>query len=197
MAHLIAEIILVASSNDDEGTFWIQMLILVVLGGVVGIVGLIKARAKRFKNQGQYRREGAGGPYSQPGRSNKVIKDRYVEFFLKTAQPKTVNKEPMFDFGAADKVGDGKPEKDKDVSSGMEILDLDFLVRIVENTKGRKKKDVEMRKLVFNELLRREQLSAVNSRALNSYTVNKSKLYSKKMQCGAMKALTERTKPQS
>jgi hypothetical protein len=79
----------------------------------------------------------------------------------------------------------------------MEILDMDFLVKVVENTKGRSKKDVMMRKLVFDELLRREQVTAVDSKALNIYTINKSKLYDKKIQSGAMKVLAERTKPRS
>jgi hypothetical protein len=203
MTHLIAEIILGAGSTDEENTFWIKMLMLVVLGAVVGVGSLIKARAKRFKTQGQHRPEGSGRPYGQRGRPIKAVKDKYVDFFLKTAKPKTLSKEPMFDFGAADIAGGGKKkneidrQKERDLNSGMEILELDFLVKVVENTKGRNKKDVTMRKLVFNELLRREQLSAVDSKALNIYTINKSKRYNKEIQCGAMKELAERTKSRS
>ncbi|MHC4545893.1 MAG: hypothetical protein ACYS9C_15140 [Planctomycetota bacterium] len=198
MTHLIAEIILAAGNSDEESTFWIQMLVLVVLGGVVGIVSLIKARAKRFKTQKeQHRSVGSGGPYSQRGRQIKAVKDKYVEFFLKTARQKTNTKEPMLDFETAGKVGGGKQKTERDLNSGMEILDLDFLVKVVENTKGRSKKDVQMRKLIFNELLRRDQLSAVDSKKLRIYTVNKRKLYDKKIQSGAMKALAERTKPRS
>ncbi len=197
MTHLIAEIILAAGNSDEENTFWIQMLVLVVLGGVVGIGSLIKARAKRFKKQKQHGPQGSGGQYSQRGRQIKLVKDKYVEFFLKTAQSKKITKEPMFDFEADGKVSGGKQKIARDVSSGMEILDLDFLVKIVENTKGRNKKDVQMRKLVFDELLRRDQVTAVDSKALNIYTINKSKLYNKKIQSGAMKALAERTKPRS
>jgi hypothetical protein len=103
----------------------------------------------------------------------------------------------MFDFEATYKVSSGEHKEDRDVSSGMELLDLDFLVKIVENTKGRNKKDVMMRKLVFDELLRREQVAVVDSKALNIYTLNKSKLYNKEIQCAAMKALAERTKSRS
>lgn len=197
MNSSLAEIILAAGNSDEEDTFWIQMLMLVVLGAVVGVVSLIKARAKRFKTQKQHRPQDSGGPYSQRGQQIKAVKDKYIEFFLKTAPTKKITKEPMFDFEAAGKVGSGKQKKARDVSSGMEILDLDFLVKIVENTKGRSKKDVMMRKLVFDELLRREQVTAVDSKALNIYTINKSKLYDKKIQSGAMKALAERTKPRS
>ena len=197
MNSSLAEIILAAGSSDEEDTFWIQMLMLVVLGAVVGIGSLIRARAKRFKKQKQHWPQGSGGPYARRDQRIKLVKDKYVEFFLKTAQPKKITKEPMFDFEAAGKVGSGKQKIERDVSSGMEILDLDFLVKVVENTKGRSKKDVMMRKLVFDELLRREQVTAVDSKALNIYTINKSKLYDKKIQSGAMKALAERTKPRS
>ena len=197
MTHLIAEIILAASNSDEESTFWITMLMLVVLGGVVGIVSLIKTRVKRFKTQKQYRADISSRTYHPRDEQIRAVKDKYIEFFLKTAPTKKITKEPMFDFEVADKVSSGKYKEDRDVSSGMELLDLDFLVKIVENTKGRNKKDVMMRKLVFDELLRREQVTAVDSEALNIYTMNKSKLYNKEIQCAAMKALAERTKPRA
>jgi hypothetical protein len=197
MTHLIAEIILAASSTDEEGTFWVRMLMLVVLVAVVGVGSLIKTRVKRFKAQKQHRPNGKSRPYSQRDEQIRAVKDKYIEFFIKTAPTKKITKEPMFDFEAAGKISSVKHKEDRDVSSGMEILDLDFLVKIVENTKGRNKKDVMMRKLVFDELLRREQVAAIDSKALNIYTMNKSKLYSKEIQCAAMKALAERTKARS
>lgn len=204
MNYSSVQIILAASNMDGEDTFWIQMLVLVVLGAVAGIVSLIKTRANRFKTQKQYWPEGAGRPHSRRGRqieAVKELKDKCLGIFLKTAQPKTITEGPMFDFEAADIAGQGKQKNEidkagrKDLASGMEILELDFLLSIVENTKGNNKKDVMMRKLVFNELIRREQLDAVDSDALNVYTLNKGKLYNKDIQCGAMKELAERTKP--
>jgi hypothetical protein len=197
MAHFIAEIILAAGSTDEESTFWIRMLMLAVLLAVFGIGGLIKTRAKKFKAQKQHLPNGKSRTYNQRDEQIRAVKDKYIEFFLKTAPTKKITKEPMFDFETAEKVNSEEHKEDRNVSSGMEILDLDFLVKIVENTKGRNKKDVMMRKLVFDELLRREQVGAVDSKALNIYTMNKSKLYSKKIQCGAMKALAERTKHRS
>lgn len=206
MNYCLVQIILAASDADGEETFWIQMLVLVVLGAGVGIVSLIKTRANRFKTQKQCWPEGAGRPHSRRGRqieAVKELKDKCLGIFLKTAQPKTITERPMFDFEAADIAGQGKQKNEidkagkKDLASGMEILELDFLLSIVENTKGNNKKDVMMRKLVFNELIRREQLDAVDSDALNVYTLNKGKLYNKDVQCGAMKELAERTKPRS
>jgi hypothetical protein len=84
-------------------------------------------------------------------------------------------------------------EKDKDLASGMEILELDFLLNIVENTESDDSNDVTMRKLNFNELLRREQLDTIDSTALKVYAKNEDKLYGKVIQCEAMKELTKRT----
>jgi hypothetical protein len=83
--------------------------------------------------------------------------------------------------------------RDKDLAGGMEILDLDFLLSIVENTEGNDKNDVAMRRLTFDELLRREQLDTIDSNSLKVYAMNEGELYGKVIQCEAMKVLTERT----
>ncbi len=82
---------------------------------------------------------------------------------------------------------------DKDLAGGMEILDLDFLLSIVENTDGNDKNDVSMRRLTFDELIRREQQDTIDSNALKVYAINEGELYGKVIQCEAMKVLTERT----
>jgi hypothetical protein len=82
---------------------------------------------------------------------------------------------------------------EKDLAIGMEILDLDFLLSIVENTEGSDKNDVAMRRLTFDELLRREQQDTIDSNALKVYAMNEGELYGKVIQCEAMKVLTERT----
>ena len=76
----------------------------------------------------------------------------------------------------------------------MEILELDFLLGVVENTKSYDKNNVMIRNLSFDELLRREQLAVVDSKALNVYAINDGNLYNKDIQCCAMKELAERTK---
>jgi hypothetical protein len=200
MTSSLAKIILAANNNmDEEGTFWIQLLVLIILGVVVGIGSLIKTRSKRLKTQEQYRSKGAVivSRRKRQIEAFQALKDKYVEKFLKTEQPKTIIKEPTFDFEVAETASGRKKigkTKKKDLVSGMEILELDFLLSIVEKTKGKNKKDVTMRKLAFNELIRREQVAAVDSKALNFYTLNKRNIYEKNIQCIAMKALAERTK---
>lgn len=82
---------------------------------------------------------------------------------------------------------------EKDLAGGMEMLDLDFLLSIVESTEGNEKNDVAMRRLTFDELLRREQQDTIDSNALKVYAINEGELYGKVIQCEAMKVLTERT----
>lgn len=88
---------------------------------------------------------------------------------------------------------DSAKEANKDLQSGMEMLELDFLLSIVENTDGNDPNDVTMRKLNFYELLRRQQLNAIDSNALKVYAVNEHNLYDKTIQCKALNMLTERT----
>ena len=101
---------------------------------------------------------------------------------------------------ASDKAGQDKPkgdldgERNADLNSGMELLELDFLLSIVESTKGNDKNDVTMRKLNFNELLRRQKQNQIDSNALKVYAVNAGNLYGKDIQCEAVKELTKRTK---
>ena len=93
--------------------------------------------------------------------------------------------------------GEEKPRselgKERDLAGGMEMLELDFLLGVIEDTRGDDKNDVAMRKLGFNELLRREQQKEIDSSTLTVYAVDESNLYSKTIQCEAMKELTKRT----
>jgi hypothetical protein len=84
-------------------------------------------------------------------------------------------------------------DREKDLAGGMEILDLEFLLSIIENTDGDDKNDVAMRRLTFDELLRRDQVDTIDSSALKVYAMNEGSLYGKVIQCEAMKMLTERT----
>lgn len=83
--------------------------------------------------------------------------------------------------------------REKDLAGGMEILELEFLLSIIENTEGNDKNDVAMRRLTFDELLRRDQVDTIDSSALKVYAMNEGSLYGKVIQCEAMKMLTERT----
>ncbi|MHC4844078.1 MAG: hypothetical protein ACYTEE_09790, partial [Planctomycetota bacterium] len=81
----------------------------------------------------------------------------------------------------------------KDLASGMELLDMNFLLGMVERTASNDQKDVTMRKLNFSELLRRGKLDQIDSHALATYAVNAGDPYGKEIQCEATKELARRT----
>jgi len=85
----------------------------------------------------------------------------------------------------------------RSLAGGMEMLELDFLLGVIENTDGADKNDVTMRKLTFNEVLRRGQQAEIDSKALTVYAVDASRFYGKDIQCAAMAELARRTSSKS
>ena len=83
----------------------------------------------------------------------------------KMATSKITELRPSVEASSPETAGQKQPkdelagERARDLAGGMEMLELVFLLSIVENTKGSNQNDVTMRKLNFNELLRREQLN--------------------------------------
>jgi hypothetical protein len=117
----------------------------------------------------------------------------------KAEASKVVELRPSAKGASGDVAGQQKPkgesdrEGGRDLAGGMEMLELDFLLSVIENTRGDDKNDVMMRKLNFNELLRREQLNEIDSNSLKVYAMDEGNLYGKDIQCQAMKELTVRT----
>ena len=89
--------------------------------------------------------------------------------------------------------GDTAKQGNRNLDGGMEILDVEFMLSIIENTKGDDKNDVKMRRLNFDELIRRKQLNAIDSKSLKVYAMDETELYGKDIQCAAMTELTIRT----
>jgi hypothetical protein len=86
-----------------------------------------------------------------------------------------------------------KTRAGRNLAGGMDLLELDFLLGVIENTDGEDKNDVSMRKLAFDEVLRRNQQNDIDSASLSVYAVDEKNLYGKDIQCAAMKELTRRT----
>lgn len=80
----------------------------------------------------------------------------------------------------------------RDLSSGMDMMEMDFMLDVVEETAGDLETEISMRQLCFNEILRRESLHEVGSSALKVYATN-GPVYGKDIQCEAMKELAIRT----
>jgi len=84
-------------------------------------------------------------------------------------------------------------KRGRDITSGMELLDLDFMLDTVENVEATDPNDILMRKLIFNEIVRTERLHEMDSSAIKAYAVNQGGLFEKELQCEALKELNERT----
>ncbi len=198
MSIFLSQIAILLQSSGEEDTFWTQMLVLVVLGALVGLGYLIKTRPGRHKNQRQYRPAGthyAGGQLHRQIRHLKDSTNKYLSSLAKTAKQTFTAEEnapASRTVAPAEKLK--RPlDADKDLTGGMELLEPDFLLSVVENTSGDSEKDVIMRRLSFNELLRRKKLDEVSSNALKVYTIDEGNLYGKEIQCRAMKELSQRT----
>jgi len=98
---------------------------------------------------------------------------------------------------AGETVMEKKTKAQRNLAGGMDLLELDFLLGVIENINGEDKNDVAMRKLAFNEALRRNQQNEIDSAALSVYAVDEKGLYGKDIQCAAMKELYRRTEQKS
>jgi len=193
MNVLLTQTILAARNSDGDDTIWVQMLVIVILAVFLGIFSLAKARANKFKGHGQHPSQRRQHGQIQPGLSA----HRELLSSAPTAGP-NVNEHNRQDGLRQKFVGKALKEsarkREKDLHSGMELLELNFLLSIVENINGGDdEKDVIIRKLNFKELLRRGKLNQADSKALRKYAINKGNLYGKDIQCEAMKSLAERT----
>jgi hypothetical protein len=84
-------------------------------------------------------------------------------------------------------------KRGRDLHGGLELLELDFLLDMVENIESSEEHDVQMRKASFHELARTSRLGEVDSNVLRYYCVDEGSLYDKQIQCEAMRELASRT----
>ena len=197
--------ILAAGNTDGDDTLWMQMLVFVILAASWGVYSLVKNKPDNFKDRQQNYIENnhPAGTVArwkfQLLRRNVARRKAVTQKYATKAQSPERPEEPVLDFDNPDTASWEKPkndlvrEKGKDLHSGMELLDLDFLLSVVEHTEGKDENDVTMRKLNFNELLRRKKLSQADSNVLKVYAINQGNLYGKDIQCEAIRQLAERT----
>jgi hypothetical protein len=209
MNVLLIQTILAANNSDGEDAIWMQILVLVIMAVFLGIFSLTRAKANKFKEHDQ------NYPQKVPTREPQHPRHRQIQPILgrsthnklsfststaasnvnerkKTEQP-VLNFDVLSTAGQIKSKGNFAGKGEKDLNSGMELLELGFLLRIIENVNGDDEKDIIIRKLNFKELLRRGKLNKADSNALKIYAINKDNLYGKDIQCEAMKNLAERT----
>ena len=216
MNYFLIQSILIAEIGNEDNSFWIQILVFLFVAVAFGLYSYTKNNRSKHKDHqqdfpGQARPHRAESRWRfhlphKPFAPQKGIVQEYIAKMKKTRHhdhdidhAPSLSQEPKVDFDSpapADrKIPKSKPaaEKNKNLCGGMDLLELDFLLSTVENIKGNDKNDVTMRKLNFNEVIRREKLSKVKSKALKIYAINGGNLYDKDIQCRAMGELAERT----
>ena len=166
---------------EDEGTFWIQLLMMVMLAAGAGIYLLFKSRAKRFERQ---------------------THDEVIETIIETPQSLAVSaplpiiarpENRRIEWPAPSEI---KPRR-KNLTGGMELLARNFLVSVVERTDLPDHRDIAMRCLCFTELGRRGELWSIASTALKIYTLDEDGFYGKVIRFEAMAELAGRTVKES
>jgi len=202
MNYFLIQAILIANIGDEESTFWIQILVFLVVAVSLGVYSLTKNNRSKDQQQNiAYTK--SRWRFQLPHKPVALRKGIVQEYIARMKDTRhhipNLSQEPKLDFDSLSTASQKNPkntlatEKNKDLQSGMELLELDFLLSIVENTKGNDQNDVTMRKLNFNEVLRREKLSQVKSKVLTVYAINRGNLYGKDIQCEVMGELAERT----
>jgi len=165
--------VILMGAVEDEGTFWIQLLMVVILAAGVGVYALMRSRSRRVERQAH---------------------DETIETIIAPPKPAAIER------SAPEKpsvvVSEAKP-RGKDLAGGMELLARNFLVSVVDRTDSSDQKDIEMRRLCFTELARRGELWSIASVALKVYTLDEDGFYGKIIRCEAMAELAGRTGPET
>ena len=157
--------VIVMGAVEDEGTFWIQLLMLVILAAGTGAYILARSRLKRAERH---------------------MHDEKIETIIVPPKPLVITHA-----SSESPVAGGKPRQ-KNLSGGMELLTGNFLVSVVERTDSPDRRDVEMRRLCFTELARRGELHTLADAALKVYTLDADGFYGKIIRREAMAELASR-----
>jgi len=192
------------AASDGEEAFWAQLLMIVMLAAGGGIYAFIKTRPAS--------RRGKRGPIS----IHRNILDHGIERvsrLIKTAGKRISLKRPAPQQSPGEyRVITQMPEinyqthaivetvvksgaKGRNLKSGMELLTGGFLVKMIESrfAGAAAGLDIEMQKMCFAEMKRRNELEAVSSEALKIYIVDKAGHFGKTIQRQAMEELFRRT----
>jgi hypothetical protein len=214
MNGFLIQTILAAGNSDGQGNFWTQILVFLLVAVALGLYSLLKRKPSQSRGPRQRPAGRTGiGPFKshrQLHLSQKRITHLKNAVQKYAARAKDIplhfrkpSKKSMLNLDTAETAGQGKlknesaEERGANLTSGMELLELDFLLGIVANTRGNDKNNVMMRKLGFNELVRRAELGRVSSSMLKVYAINQSNLYDKNIQCEAIRELSRRTADKS
>lgn len=190
----IPQIILASANGNGEETFWISILIIVLLSSGIGVWSL----ARKKTNENILPEEAAEHPptaHSQQGLNWHKKTDFQTEPSAEqsTAAQTQSGQIPILTLPKGN-VSGRHYRRPADVQSGLELLEPPFLTGMVSDIESRHKLDIQMRKIAFVELSRRGQLGSIEGGVLKVYAKNQENLFGKTIQCEALKELAGRTR---
>ena len=172
--------------GDSEGTFWVVILMIVLLSCGAGIWSVVKRRTGEKDWQMEeilYPSQTQEQTMESKKIAYEVISPEGNSVSLSTKdeqlQPATPQRQ--------------RQKKNSDRENGLELLDLSFLIKVVGKVENGEEHDIEMRKIAFSELVRREELCRIEGNILKVYAKNPSNLFNKSIQCQAIAELAGRT----
>jgi hypothetical protein len=192
----IPQIMLTSANGSGEETFWMSILIIVLLSSGVGIWALVRRKSNQDSLSEEYS-EYDSTVLSAEGMNRHKKTDAIIETLIKqSGVPET----GQYSIRSSRKGAVGRRfRKAADLQSGLELLELPFLTGMVSDIESRQHLDIEMRKIAFMELVRRGQLGSIEGNVLKVYAKNSAcggpkGGFGKAIQCEALKELAARTK---
>jgi hypothetical protein len=201
----ITQIMLTSANGGGEETFWMSILIIVLLSSGVGIWALVRRKAGRNNPSEEYA-EYDSTVQSTEGMNRHKKTDTIIETLIKQSGGSETG---QYSTHSSRKGAVGRRfRKAADLQSGLELLELPFLTGMVGDIESRQHADIEMRKIAFMELVRRGQLCGIEGKALKVYAKNSASSalrsaagekgekggFGKAIQCEALKELAARTR---
>lgn len=187
---VVLQNMLAAGAGDSEGSFWTVILMIVLLSCGAGIWSVVKRR----KGEKDLQMEEILYP-SEPKAEEKLPQKSAFEVISPEGNFKVESIKPVQSQTAVFTASSQK--KNSDLRSGLELLELPFLVKLVSSIENIGKPDIEMRKIAFFELNRRDKLGSIDGKVLKVYAKNIKNLFGKIIQCRAITELACRTKSDS
>ncbi len=189
----------IAAYSNDEETIWVTMLVFAVIAAGAGVWSFVKKKPGRlderqddfpyYSSSSEAGHHKWKGPLQQQG----AIETPEKHFVVTSSTQSSSDLEMALAKTPLSRKRSSAGRKQADRKEGMELLDLDFLLSVVSDTEHNGSADVTMHELIFKELIRRKKLSEIESNVLKEYVLNKGSLYSKDIQCEAIKELALRT----
>lgn len=188
--------LLAAVGSDSEDTVWVIVLVFAILGAGAAVWSFVKKRPQVLEKEDDfpyYPPSGEPGQRKLSWQPKAQMTISAGHSFFKTA-PKAEHsrRQPIV---ASAVVVEPKvaSRNNADLKSGIELLERAFLLNLVSDTESDDDTDITMRKICFQELMRRGQLGHIDSGTLTAYSLNKNNLYGKEIQRAALQELALRT----